>query len=452
MNRLLNILPLLALAMLLVQCEPNVSERVPSSGQADFSTFITVGNSLTAGYADNALHRHGQVNSFSAIVAEQLKAAGGGDFIQPLVAEGVGSDATGNARLTLQIVNGNLGPAPAAAQGQQIFGDRIHPVHNLGVPGARSYHLLADNYGNPAAGAGNFNPFFTRFNSEASASVIGDAVALDPTFFTLWIGNNDVLGYATAGGTGVVHEAPVPPQDIAGNDITPVAVFTGSIDNILNALTANGAKGVVLNIPDVTSIPFFTTVPWNGLVLTAEQAGQLRAGYAAQGVPEALIPDFREGANGFIIADENEALGFRMATSEDHILLTVPQANLQNEGWGSTVPIPDQFTLRSDQVAAARSAVTQFNNVLQAAANARNLPYVDMNSVLQQATNPGLLFDAIQMNTVFVQGGIFSLDGVHLTPRGSAVVANIVLDAINQAYGASVSPVNVADFEGVRFP
>ena len=452
MNRSLHFIPLLALAILLVQCEPNVSERVPTSGQADFSTFISVGNSLTAGYADNALHRQGQEGSFPSILARQFKAAGGGDFVQPLVAPGVGSDATGNARLTLQVVDGNLSPAPAAAQGQEIFGDRIHPVHNLGVPGARTYHLLADNYGNPAAGIGNFNPFFTRFMSEASTSVIADAVALNPTFFTLWIGNNDVLGYATAGGTGVVHEAPVPPQNIAGNDITPVAVFSASIDNILNALTGSGARGVVLNIPDVTSIPFFTTVPWNGLVLTAEQAAQLRAGYAAQGVPEPLIPDFQEGSNGFIIADEDEALGFRMATGEDHILLTVPRANLQTAGWGSTVPIPNQFTLRSDQVAAARNAVTQFNNVLQAAANARNLPYIDMNSVLQQATNPGLVFDAVQMNTVFVQGGIFSLDGVHLTPRGSAVVANIVLDAINQAYGASVSPVNVADFEGVRFP
>ena len=70
--------------------------------------------------------------------------------------------------------------------------------------------------------------------------------AATPTFFTNWLGNNDVLGYATAGG--------------AASSLTPTADFTTKNGKIVDALTASGAKGLVVTIPDVTNIPFFTTV------------------------------------------------------------------------------------------------------------------------------------------------------------------------------------------------
>lgn len=75
----------------------------------------------------------------------------------------------------------------------------------MGVPGAKSYHLLANGYGSVAGLQTNppsSNPYFVRFASSDTTSVIADALAQDPTFFTLWIGNNDVLSYATSGGVG----------------------------------------------------------------------------------------------------------------------------------------------------------------------------------------------------------------------------------------------------------
>jgi len=272
-------LSLFALAiMVLVQCEPTLTERTPDSGQADFSSYVAVGNSLTAGYADNALYRDGQLNSFPNILAGQMEEADGGLFIQPLVNPGVGSNADGQARLVLQVTMGpdgtpTLSPGPAADSGQDIFSQRVDgPINNMGIPGARSFHLVAPEYG-------NLNPFFGRMMSSPQASVLGDAMMAQPTFFTLWIGNNDVLGYATSGGTGQGFAEMGDPEVVAGNDITPMNVFSGSIDFITGTLTGGGAKGAVINIPDVTSIPFFTTVPWNGLPLTAEQAQLLRDTY-----------------------------------------------------------------------------------------------------------------------------------------------------------------------------
>lgn len=448
--------------LVLSQCDPNISERSADPGQADFTSYVAVGNSLTAGYSDNALHREGQLNSFPNILAGQMQQAGGGEFLQPLVNPGVGSNAEGEAKLVLQVTTGpdgspTLAPAPAAESGQDIFRrQQTGPFHNVGIPGARSFHLVAEGYGNSEAGAGNYNPFFTRFKSDPMASVLGDAMMAEPTFFSLWAGNNDVLGYATAGGTGQGLEEMGDPAQVSGNDITPVNVFESSIEALAGTMAGAGAQGVVLSIPDVTSIPFFNTVPWNGLALTAEQAQMLRAGYETEGVPEQFIPDFQAGANGFVIADDESPVGFRMAEQGEHILLSVPQDSLRplpdGAGWGSSTPIPDQYTLTADQAGNVRLATDTFNDILEGTAAQLGLAFVDVNPELEAASGDGIVYDAILLTTEFVEGGVFSLDGVHLTPRGAAMVTNMVIEGINETYGATLSPVNISAYEGVRFP
>src|SRR5690606_5355025 len=84
-------------------------------------------------------------------------------------------------------------------------------------------------------------------------------------------GNNDVLSYAMSGGTGVNQEGNLDPSTYGGDDITDSQVFAMAYSTIIDGLTANGADGVVMMIPSVTSIPYFTTVPYNPL--TAEQLG-----------------------------------------------------------------------------------------------------------------------------------------------------------------------------------
>ena len=80
-------------------------------------------------------------------------------------------------------------------------------LNNFGVPGAKTADLLMPGYGFPDLG----NPYFTRFATDPSTtSILTDALATNPTFYTLWIGSNDVLGYALSGGT---------TRDIDGNVI-----------------------------------------------------------------------------------------------------------------------------------------------------------------------------------------------------------------------------------------
>src|SRR5205085_2114086 len=77
---------------------------------------------------------------------------------------------------------------------------------NMGVPGVKSFDLLRHDLGVPGF---TMNPFYWRFASDVTpggtSTVVSDALKSNPTFFTLWIGSNDVLGYATSGGSGIVN-------------------------------------------------------------------------------------------------------------------------------------------------------------------------------------------------------------------------------------------------------
>lgn len=236
-----------------------------TAGSADFSTYVAVGASFTAGFTDNALFIAGQENSFPNMLSQQFSNVGGSSFSQPLMSDNIGGFLFGGAQMT----NGSFGP--------RLFFDGAGPVplpavptteattnlgstfRNMGVPGAKSFHLGVPGYG-------SLNPYFGRMATSAGATVTGDAAAQLPSFFTLSeIGGNDVLSYATSGGVGVDQTGNFDPNLYGSNDITDPMVFAGAFNGTLTALMANGADGVVANIPYITDLPHFTTVPHNPL-------------------------------------------------------------------------------------------------------------------------------------------------------------------------------------------
>ena len=70
--------------LVLASCKPNLEPTKPTSGDANFTSYVAIGNSLTAGYADGTLYRSGQINSYPNMLAEMFAFAGGGEFKQPM--------------------------------------------------------------------------------------------------------------------------------------------------------------------------------------------------------------------------------------------------------------------------------------------------------------------------------------------------------------------------------
>ncbi len=454
--------------VVLSSCEQKIDEFKADANGVNFSKFVSVGNSLTAGYADGALYSSGQEVSIPKLISQQLAYVGGGNFNQPMIAtdQGVGINATPaglflTTKRILKLVpdkdcagveTGTYSLKPAlldpAADQQTMFGYLTSrpvnpgPYNNLGVPGAMLQHIFFKGYGSALG-----NPFYARFATTPLTSILEEAIGQQPTFFYLWIGNNDVLTSSLAGTSALV---------------TPVDTFAKYYPLAAGALAqATGNKGVVATIPPVTAIPFFTTIskslPYNGVVLTADQAAGLNTLYSMYGHPDF---GWHEGQNPFVIAKEDGS--WVKMGPKDQFLLTLPTDSLKCKGMGvadQTIagqlprpyPIPGRFVLDESEQAAINATITAYNQVIIGTATQLGLAVADMNAYMVTLQS-GMIFNGIKMNTEFVSGGVFSTDGIHLTPRGNALAANKFIEAINLKYGCTIPMLDITKYHSLIFP
>lgn len=500
-------------------CEPEFDKEVNngsySAGEADFTSYVAIGNSLTAGYMDGTVSRMSQANSYPNILAKQFAVVGGGLFEQPDFSMDVnnlgglelGGNPIANTRLVIDASQGRPEPI-AGVTAIEVSALQAKAYNNMGVPGAKSFHLLAPGYGNLAGVAlGAANPYFVRHATTPSATVLGDAMTKNPTFFTNWIGSNDVLAYATSGGSGVDQNSTgnLDPSTYGGNDITNVNVFASVYSTIINTLTSNGAKGVVSTIPYVTSIPYFTTVPYNPLTpaklggsanisaLNAQLYGPLNAIFSAYGEPNRVHLLSATAANPLLIKDVDAidrsaeitgaltlqgypaatAAAFgnifgkaRQATANDLVVLTAASViGTTNAGApapvninGVSYPLANQWVLSEIEQISVTSATDSFNNTIRSIAASKGLAVADMNAIMQQLVQglrvadgqiytANYFYNSNGMNNISTV--LFSLDGVHPNARGYAVIANEILKVINTHYKAKLPLVVAGNYPGI---
>lgn len=399
-------------------------------GTANFSNYISVGNSLTQGFQDNGLHNEyaQQSNSYPAIIAKQM----GTNFVQPLVT----GDGSGHMKLIYE--NGEITPANSGDPGGAVedpswstWGDQTKKYNNLGISGIR----LADCFPDPNTSfsstinqfilsnnaMGRFLDFGAPFTNEIS--YLDYIAASNATFFTCWLGNNDVLGWATSGGDDGTVSVPVF-GTLNISELTPPSKFEPIYDTILGTFQKMGAKGVCATIPDVTSIPFFNTV-------TLEAVG--KEVWITEG-PYASNPgNVRKAVAGDLMtlnasADLGDGIGFT-------------QAN----------PLPHTSVLDKDEVAMAQSHTVLLNNIIKNMAAKRGYAVADMHSYMYEL-KAGMTFDGVNYTASYIEGGGFSLDGVHPNTRGYAIIANKFMEVINNSYGSNLRPVPVQDYRGIIFP
>jgi hypothetical protein len=488
-----------------IEGDPAVVEVPVVRGSADFTKYVALGNSLTAGFSDGALFIASQENAYPKLMADQFALAGGGEFKTPFMNDNIGGLLVGGNALPgfgpRLIFNGVAPiPLPNATPTTEIGVPLTGLFNNMGVPGAKSFHLLAPGYGDLNglfASPATSNPYFVRFRSSATTSVIADAMAQNPTFFSLWIGNNDILGYATTGGDGT-------------NPITSEALFTQAYTTLVTTLTSSGAKGVVANIPDVKTIPHFKVVPFNPLDPASPTFGPqiptlnatfapLNQAFAFLGVPERSIVFSTTAKSPVVIFDETlpnisaqlsqvlQAGGVpaptavllagqfgqsRQATRADLFVLpassiigtvnTQYYAALVGQGVpaatagqlsvnGVTYPLRDKWVLLPSEQAEIQTATTLFNGIIKSTADQAGLAFVDANSILRTVANGGVRFNNFTMTAAFVQGGAFGLDGIHLTARANAYMANQFMTAINTTYGSTLRMYKPGDYS-ISYP
>ena len=515
--------------------EPPITETpapgpTPSKGSADFTKFVAIGNSFVAGMQAQALFNDGQSNSMPKILAKQFESVGGpATFNQPDINSVNGYNPISSipgvitlGRLILFDPDGTgprtAAPTPAKFPGSSVtcpsavttpalpapYNTADFPgvfdqtkrasLSNFGVPLIYLGQTLTPATGGPASPANPaYSPFYARFASAPSPSgapgsgstIIGDAKTAAGSFYLIWLGFDDVLLHAATGADGAS----------AGTfPMTSQASFNGQFNfAITTLLTGTTFKGVVGNIPNFTSLPYFYTVPWNTITLDAATATTLTTNLATNynnfldALPTSILSadekakrklTYAAGKNGVLLTDQDLTdlepymLGAaaalkpyaraRQATATDLVPLAAGSVlGTCNGGnaaaiWGVSFPMTDRFILTQSETVAILTRTAQFNASISAAVTASGdrLALADMNKAYADfVTARAALVNGVTITPSFAPPtGAFSEDGLHPNSRGNAFTANIFIDAINTKFGAVIPKASLAGYAGTGLP
>jgi hypothetical protein len=385
-------------------------------GKADLSTLVVVGDSLSAGVQNFSLLDTQQPHGYAALIAAQA-----GVFMSlPLVpypgAPNVLELVSPGPPPMIQPATGTLPPIPRDIP--------FLPPTNLAVPGITVAQALTlkptfdPSPSDPVAGWANivlgypvpflFPGCFSATNCGPALTQIQQAIAWNPTTVIVWLGNDDVLIPALFGGT---------PTDIG--------TFTTAFQNVLSALSHTKASLVVANIPDITEIPYFTPV--------AELAQE--AGLPASEVAALLeIPT----VEGYYLRPAG-------VTVAEQILESGTPASILTQTCSaepfSVAPVGCVVT--PGEVSAFQQTVTSYNLAIASAAKSLGATLVDIYSLAENIYQNGYKTGSYCLNAGFL-GGLFSLDGVHPTNTGYAIIANTFIQQMNTTMGTKIPLVSIA--------
>ncbi len=425
---------------LVASCAPEIDNAKPNentgTSKVDFSKYIAIGNSLTAGFADGGLYLEGQQLAFPVLISEKMKAHGGGEFKSPFFSE---SQSNGSGYIRLKaLINGQPVTEPVtdklairglSPNNTPLYTKHTNEINNLGVPGMR-----LDMINIKGLGSVQGNPYFERLlKDDAPLTTYREyATSKNHTFFSFSLGNNDALGYASNGGV----EKPD-----GTSTLTDINTFGKNLTDFIKELTTNERKGVIATIPDVSAVPFLTTVTRQALLQAATAASQ------AQGGP---------AVTALFIATK---AGTRPATDKDMFVLPFASSGLLGKpndqqipyGLHPSNPIESQYVLDEAEVTEVKTRIDQYNKKILEVAKNNNLAVADIHAFLNKVKN-GYVYNGITISNKYITGNVFSLDGVHLTPMGYAIMANIFIDAINAKYGTQLDKVDAMQYRGVKMP
>ena len=365
-----------------------------------FDRYVSMGNSITAGYQSDGINDSTQLQSYAVLLSRQMATP----FFVPLMNKpgcappidtvfrpsGVPHRLGGGTSTTCALRETQAVPPPY--------------LNNVAVPGAS----VLDGTTNldPAAHPNIYTTFFLGGLTQTQMMKI-----VDPTFVTVWLGNNDVLGAATNAAN-------------AGDStkITDTLTFAPRYTAVLDSIDQSSARGgVLIGVGNVTLIPFFSKgSTYFGIKNTLPSpfpsnfyVDNTCAPLALGGVGDSVLVPFQFGLGLVGLAQANPAI-------QDTLHCTEPQVVVAAE-------------LRK-----ITKTVAGYNRFISAQAAARGYAYFDPNALytsLPAGAIPSFPTTTGASAVTAPFGNYFSRDGVHPSALAHKLVANTLIGVINGKYG-----------------
>lgn len=397
----------------------------PATDGTLFQSYVAIGNSITAGFQSGGINDSTQREAYPVLLAQQMGHTIGATFNAPFMnAPGCPPPFT---NIFTQTRLAGAGATDCFLRARPV----ASTLHNVAVPGAAVINALTNL--DPASDPNALTTFFLGGRTQLEAAA--DAA---PTFATVWIGNNDVLGSildAADPGTAAL--------------VTDPADFASGFDDLMDELGDLGVQGgVVIGVVQVAFVPYLT----QGRVWE-----QFEQQFDMQTAP----------LNALDVTEAN-CFAFQPISPTDTVWASVPfpyggaqlaeaSAKIDSVQNGTLSPLALEPAVIDCSVAQAVtvpellnlvSAVTQYNAAAQASAQGAGFVFVDPNPLLLQlAQDPAQIrpfpaFDpADPQHTTAPFGAALSRDGIHPSAAAHKLVADAVIQATNAAYGTSLAPV-----------
>jgi GDSL-like Lipase/Acylhydrolase len=364
---------------------------------ADLSHLVVLGDSLSAGFQNFSLYDSdsvappgGQTHGFAALIAQQANA----NLHLPLITyPGIppalilqngqvmrAGETPGTRESTVQTFN-------LSVPGFNVFDVLFHSVNLSNIPPTDFEDPLAVEILDPSLPSGNTSPacgVYPLPTGEVLFSTAICAIELQPTTILLSAGSEDALQSVTLD---------IPP--------TPIEQFAWSYGLLLDALSHyTHAKIVVSNVPNVTDVP----------VLVSVQDFVTKCGSQPSG-----------------------------ADADDYVVPSLA---------GPTFDLCTSYEIRSAaRITQAQAAVRDYNIIIAATAARFGAVVVDVNTLFAGIAQQGYDVAGHHLTTQYrpdgLPGGIFSLDAVHPTNTGYAILANAFIDRMNSELHTSIPPVDI---------
>ena len=398
-----------------------------ATAQVNYSNYVALGDSLTAGYSAGALTKYYQDYSFPEILAKQFGIA---SFQQPTISDpGIGSYGTVLQLTALTLgptgVVPVIGPTPGAS-GMPLNATLATPYNNLGIPGALAGDLATKTGNITNLLTGHINPATLMFDivlRDGQHTALEQAISLNPTFVTVWIGNNDVLGAAIAGRR---------PRGCHAHAEGGLPAGVHHADRRVAAVPPQrrhrGRHGSRRHVDPVRDHD--QAVPC--------QPGDGRPHPA----PRRVRPAHRERLRDALGASSLLAQGIGIPAAAGGTGLPLPEGSFNP----ATGKVTAGVILHASEIAAIQARTADINGIITATAAQFNAKVIDVNAIFANMVTHGVLVGGIELGPAFLTGGIFGYDGIHPQRLGYAVLANEMIKVLNVAYGTKVPQVDLLPF------
>jgi len=408
---------LFIITILLIGGCKKTTESDTDWGSADFTSYVAIGNSLTAGVSDGALYEKAQKYSFPNLIAYSANVIN--DFKQPIMGGNGFSFNENEGRLSIDLFNFTI---EFLASGSEDKRGLNRAFNNLGIPLIKANQV----YNAKTPADANDNHFFDKILRNSGGTQLQEALSLDPTFITLWIGNNDVLEAAS---TGLADER---------YPFTDPGDFEDDMNTIINQLLSNtDAPILIANIFDLTELPYFSSLPSQ---MNFMETKKYLFGECENGIRELTNDDI------ILFWAIPEYFSFRDSTQ-------YPNNITENTALNDTLIL--DATEKNEII----NTINAYNNIIQnLVAQYDQLYLIDIYSLYKEIANNGYDIGGLTYTDDFIyideNGAInanltntlFSNDALHPNQFGYLAIANTFIEAINSFFNADLKYLTHDDF------